>query len=299
MKLSSAATFLAAVAVLPSVVGQTPYMTIPMSPAGYCDPSLPCGTTNSLACPCATTTGSTVPSVGKSGKSTSVSLSASLSGVCGYVPGATNPLPSCCGVDGYLPCWYFSASGVNQYTCNLVAGGSLPACCGFNNLGSFHFPPCGDGSVSGKSGKSTAIVSATTCGNTGGALGPNPPCCGFENYQPCGCTYTVGTAGAAPTNLSSGCCGVPGAPPCPISFSGKSGKGYVSYSGGAQQPGGSGIMPLTMEKLSAEVDGAVEEAVEQMVNIGELNVYESSVNVYKYDDDGEGDVINVVASGVN
>ena len=54
-----------------------------------------------------------------------------------------------------------------------------------------------------------------------------------------------------------------------------------------------------MEQLSAEIDGAFEEAVEQMVNIGELNVYESSVNVYKYDDDGEGDVINVVASGVN
>jgi hypothetical protein len=55
-----------------------------------------------------------------------------------------------------------------------------------------------------------------------------------------------------------------------------------------------------MEQLSAEVEGAVEEAVEQMVNIGELNVYESSVNVYKYGDDGEGDVVNVVASeGLN
>jgi hypothetical protein len=60
-----------------------------------------------------------------------------------------------------------------------------------------------------------------------------------------------------------------------------------------------GERPLTIEQLSAEIDGAFEEAVEQMVNIGELNVYESSVNVYKYDDDGEGDVINVVASGVN
>ncbi len=56
-----------------------------------------------------------------------------------------------------------------------------------------------------------------------------------------------------------------------------------------------------MEQLSAEIEGVFEEAVKQMVNIGELNVYESSVNVYKYADadDGEGDVINVVASGVN
>jgi len=62
-----------------------------------------------------------------------------------------------------------------------------------------------------------------------------------------------------------------------------------------------GERPLTMEQLSAEIDGAFEEAVKQMVNIGELNVYKSSVNVYKYADadDGEGDVINVVASGVN
>ena len=55
-------------------------------------------------------------------------------------------------------------------------------------------------------------------------------------------------------------------------------------------------MPLTMAQLSAEV----EEAVEQMVNTGELDVFEGEVNVYRYGDDGEADVVNIVASeGLN
>lgn len=94
-------------------------------------------------------------------------------------------------------------------------------------------------------------------------------------------------------------------PPCANSLSsgGKSGKGYGS-SGGSGYPftgvSGSDIVPLTMAQLSAEVDGAVEEAVEKMVNIGELNVFEGEVNVYRYGDDGEADVVNIVASeGLN
>lgn len=63
---------------------------------------------------------------------------------------------------------------------------------------------------------------------------------------------------------------------------------------------GSDVMPLTMELLSAEVDGAVEEAVKTMVNIGELNVFEGEVNMYKYGDDGAADVVDVIASeGLN
>jgi len=77
---------------------------------------------------------------------------------------------------------------------------------------------------------------------------------------------------------------------CNVGVSGGKGPGKGMHTSTSQH---------MMEQLSAEIDGAVEEAVEQMVNIGELNVYESSVNVYKYGKDGEGDAVNVVASGDN
>ena len=303
MKLSIATTSIAALVFPRNVVGQ-------FEPVGYCDPSLPCETTI-LSCPCAT--GSSVPSVGKSGKSSS------LSGICGnnYF-GSVPPvvLPDCCGIDGYPACWWFNVvySGGGEYPptgyyyepCYPISNDpTQPACCGFG-----FYPPCGSSLASiGKSGKATSLASTTaTCGNADGDPGPNPPCCGFEAYPPCTCDFCSG----------EGCCGEPFFPTCPSGFSAKAGKGYGGiYTGeldclriageGAVKPFSSlsffGKRPasgepaststLSMEQLSAEVNGAVEEAVEKMVNIGELNVYESSVNVYKYGDDGEGDVVNV------
>jgi predicted neutral ceramidase superfamily lipid hydrolase len=68
------------------------------------------------------------------------------------------------------------------------------------------------------------------------------------------------------------------------------------YAGGA----GSGIGQITAEELSGEIDEAVAEAVaETMVNIGEVNIFESEVNVFTYKDvngDGEPELVEKITS---
>jgi hypothetical protein len=201
----------------------------------WCDPSLPCGPGKEIfSCPCAN--GTSVPSLGKSGKSPSGTP------VCGNddLGNSFNPTdnPECCGVEGYEPCWNVQYP---YYECDGGFGveptGS-PACCGFGG-----YPPCGSSlSSGGKSGKSSSLATnTTTCGNADGFPEPNSPCCGFQNFWPC---------------ASQKPCGFGPYPPCAGGFSGKSGKGGYPNAIGA--PNGTATPPaiIGMEQLSAEVDGA-------------------------------------------
>ena len=92
----------------------------------------------------------------------------------------------------------------------------------------------------------------------------------------------------------------------------KSSKSAKSSSLGQSVIGASGIAPvtvddtmllpaegtITVEELAAEVDEAVENAV-KMLNIEQFNLYEGSVNVYKYADaNGETEVVETVSTGL-
>ena len=84
----------------------------------------------------------------------------------------------------------------------------------------------------------------------------------------------------------------PGSKSAKSSSLGQSGKS--NKNGGLQVTGASG----TVEEFAAEVEEAVENAV-KMVNIEQFNLYQGSVNVYKYADaNGETEVVETVPTGL-